>query len=248
MVEDARGAPTRNLMFMDDNLCGKPAYARRLFEALIPLKKRLFFQTHLLMAADLKLMDLAARAGTRFVFVGIESVEDGSLAAVNKAWNRVSDYRTYIQRFHDRGIFVSGGLILGLDKDTPETFSKTLRYMDEIGLDNAAVNMLIPYPGTPMWHQMRNEGRLLTEDYTRYTGLDPVVQPAGMSLEELQDGYDRVLQEFYRPRNYVRRMVRNRMTGRWYLYPVAWFREPRRSRMLRLGHVLNRRGGDRRAA
>lgn len=244
VVEDARRSRSSRLMFMDDNLCGKPGYAKQLFEALIPLKKTLFFQSHVLMAADKELLDLAARAGTRFVFVGIESFETASLKSVNKGWNRVRDYQKYIQAFHDHGIFVSGGLILGLDHDTPETFAHTLEMMNSIGLDNAAVNLLIPYPGTADHARYASQGRLITDDLTRYTGFDPVVRPAKMSVDELMDGYHQVLEEFYRPGRYLRRMQQHGMLRRWYLYPVAWWREPRRRRLLARDYTLNRRGGD----
>ncbi len=245
VVEDVKRARCRRLMFMDDNLCGKPGYAKRLFEALIPLKKKLFFQSHVLMAADKELLDLAARAGTQFVFVGIESFETDSLKAVNKSFNRVKDYKRYIQAFHDHGIFVSGGLILGLDHDTTETFGRTLEMMQTIGLDNAAVNLLIPYPGTPDFKRVQSQGRLITDDYTRYTGFDPVVRPANMSVTELMEGYHQVLDGFYQPGRYLRSMKRHQMMRSWYLYPMAWWREPRRRKLLsRRGHALNRRGGD----
>jgi len=196
------------------------------------------------MAADKELLELAARAGTRFAFVGIESFEAESLKAVNKTWNKIADYRKYIDEFHRVGIFVSGGLILGLDCDTPQTFGHTLNMMHSIGLDNAAVNLLIPYPGTAEYDRYKAEGRLLTHDYSRYTGFDPVVQPANMSVEQLMAGYHEVLKEFYRPTRYMERMARNGMQHRWHLYPVAWWREPRRRRLLSRKWAINRRGGD----
>ncbi len=245
VVEDVRRSRSDRLMFMDDNLCGHPDYAKQLFEALIPLKKQLFYQTHVLMAADKELLELAARAGTRFAFVGIESFETQSLKAVNKSFNRVKDYQKYIKAFHDHGIFVSGGLILGLDHDTPETFGRTLEMMQTIGLDNAAVNLLIPYPGTPDHQRYSAQDRLITDDYTRYTGFDPVVKPANMTVEQLMDGYHQVLDGFYRPRRYMKAIRRHGMWHRWHLYPIAWWREPRRRKLFsRGGHALNRRGGD----
>jgi radical SAM superfamily enzyme YgiQ (UPF0313 family) len=242
VVEDARRATSRNLMFMDDNLCGKRGYAKELFRALIPLKKRLFFQSDLLMTEDPELMDLARRAGTQFVFVGIESFEEASLGSVNKSWNKVSMYKEYIDRFHQQGIFVSAGLILGLDNDRTDIFEKTLRYLIDIGVDNAAVNLLIPYPGTPFYEQMKAEGRILTDDTRRYTGFDVVVEPKQMSVDELMAGYDDVLRRFYSKRRYGATMLR---TGMWrktpHIYAMAWWREPRRRTW---SGTLNRRGGE----
>ncbi len=244
VVEDARRAPSRNLMFMDDNLCGKKGYAKELFRGLIPLKKRLFFQTHLLMAEDAELLELAERAGTQFVFVGIESFEEASLKSVNKSWNKVDRYKGYIDRFHSHGIFVSAGLILGLDCDRPDIFEKTLRYLDEIGVDNAAVNLLIPYPGTDFHAEMKRQGRILTEDTTLYTGFDVVVRPGAMSVEELRAGYDAVLRRFYSPRRYGRTMIQSGLWRKPHVYAMAWWREPRRRTVRSLGREINRRGGE----
>lgn len=244
VVEDARRADCRNLMFMDDNLCGTPRYAKELFRALAPLKKRLFFQTHLLMAEDEELVRLAAEAGCCFVFVGIESVEQASLKSVNKQWNQVERYKRYISILHKHGIFVSAGMILGLDCDKPDIFQKTVQYLHDVGVDNAAVNLLIPYPGTAFHKAMREEGRLLTDDYEQYTGFDVVVRPKGMSVEELQAGFDQVLKEFFAPRRYFTSMLRNGMVSRAPIYALAWWREPRRRTLLSFGTKLNRRGGE----
>lgn len=244
VVEDARRSTSRNLMFMDDNLCGKRGYAKRLFEALIPLQKRLFFQTHLLMAEDLELLDLARRAGAHFAFVGIESFSEASLRSVSKGWNSVDRYKELIRRFHEHDIFVSAGLILGLDHDGPDIFAKTSNYLRDIQVDNAAVNLLIPYPGTAFHAQMQAEGRILTEDYRLYTGFDVVVKPTGMSVHELRSGYDRVLKDFYKPGRYARTWAASGMWRRAPVYALAWWREPRRRRWIGLGSALNRRGGE----
>ena len=244
VVEDARRSPSRNLMFMDDNLCGKRGYAKALFRALIPLKKRLFFQSHLLMAEDPELMELAAQAGTNFVFVGIESVEAASLDSVNKSWNKVEMYKEYIHRFHQQGIFVSAGMILGLDNDGPDIFEKTIDYLVDIGVDNAAVNLLIPYPGTSFHRDMAAQGRLLTDDYSKYTGFDVVVKPQKMSVEQLEAGYQQVLDRFYSPSRYGRTMMTTGMWRKAHIYAMAWWREPRRKTIASLGQSINRRGGE----
>ncbi len=248
VVEDARRARGRNLMFMDDNLCGKRGYAKELFRGLAPLRKRLFFQTHLLMAEDIELLELARAAGARFVFVGIESFEEASLKSVDKGWNKIARYKTWIDRFHAHGIFVSAGLILGLDSDGPDIFDKTVRYLREVGVDNAAVNLLIPYPGTPFHAEMKRQGRILTDDYSKYTGFDLIVQPKGMSAAELEAGFDSVLKRFYTPGRFLRSFARSSVQGHMWrrapIYALTWWREPRRRSFTSLGRRLNRRGGD----
>jgi radical SAM superfamily enzyme YgiQ (UPF0313 family) len=244
VVEDARQATSRNLMFMDDNLCGKRGYAKELFRGLAPLKKRLFFQTHLLMAEDQELLELAREAGAQFAFVGIESFEAASLQSVDKGWNKIERYKTWVDRFHAHGIFVSAGLILGLDSDGPDIFDKTIYYLRQIGVDNAAVNMLIPYPGTAFHAEMARQGRILTEDVRKYTGFDLVVKPKNMTVEELAAGYDKVLQDFYGLGRFAGTMVKSRLWQRAPVYAMAWWREPRRRTYRSLGRRLNRRGGD----
>lgn len=197
VIAEVERAPTRWLVFMDDNLPASRPHAKRLFEAMKGLGKRFFVQTHVLMAEDQELLRLAADAGCRGVFVGLESVSHASLGSIDKTWNRLDRYAEWVERFHGVGIGVSAGIIFGLDEDDPSVFDRTLEFVDRIKVDAAAANLLVPFPGTENGARLEREGRVLDHDLEKYFGQYPLVQPLRMSVDQLMEGYRRFCESFY---------------------------------------------------
>ncbi len=197
VVEEISRAPTRWIVFMDDNLPASRAHAKALFEAMRGLGKKFFVQTHILMAEDRELLALAAEAGCRGVFVGLESVNTASLGSIDKRWNRLEKYAEWVDRFHQVGIAVSAGIIFGLDADDPAVFDRTLEFAEEIRIDTAAANLLIPFPGTELHARLAREGRILDFDLEKYFGQYPLVRPVNMSVEDLYEGYRSFCESFY---------------------------------------------------
>ncbi len=109
------------LMFMDNNLIANKRYAKELFGKMIPLKKWWFSQVSIDMANDKELMRCAANSGCLSVFIGIESFSQESLNNVGKPQNKISEYKKAINTFHEYGIYVIAGLIIGFDEDTVES-------------------------------------------------------------------------------------------------------------------------------
>jgi len=197
VVSDVKRADSRHIFFMDDNLTADPAYAKELFAALRPLKKRLWLQMHLNAAEDEELVRLAAEAGCKGIFTGLESINGASLDSVAKSFNRVEKYKELISVFDRYGIYVGGGLIFGLDGDRPDVFQQTLEFLDDTAICSVAANLVIPYPGTDFYTQMNAEGRLLDRNYNHYTAYSPIVRPEGMTVDELERGYENFTKEFY---------------------------------------------------
>ena len=205
VAADVMRADRKNIFFMDDNFTADAAYAKSLFRALGPLKKRLYFQMQLSAAEDEELVHLASMAGCKGIFCGLESINAASLDSVSKSFNQIEMYKTQLARLDRHGIFVVGGLIFGLDGDNRQVFRKTMDFLNSSGICSAVINLVIPYPGTGFHAQLKEEGRLLDLDYRNYTGYRIVVAPKGMSTEELEQGYRRFIQEFYSAKTLVNR-------------------------------------------
>lgn len=208
VVADVERADRSNIFFMDDNLTVDAVYAKELFKALKPLKKRLYFQMQLSAAEDDELVRLAAEAGCRGVFVGLESINAASLDSVAKSFNQVERYKEEISILDLHGIFVVGGLIFGLDGDGVDAFQQTISFLNNSAICSVAVNLVIPYPGTDFYNQVEDEGRLLDHNYENYTGYRLVVRPKGLYPQELEREYDNFIKEFYSMKNVLSRFRR----------------------------------------
>ena len=219
IVAEVTRAPTRAVVFWDDNIGANPRYAKDLFRALAPLGKWWTSQCTLQAARDDELVRLAAASGCQALFLGLESISQASLDATGKAHNRVNDYGAVIERLHRHGIAVHLGIMFGFDEDDRGIFERTVEFLEETCVDVVTVSMVVPMPGTPVFQRFRAEGRILTEDWSRYDGKQHCVfQPKHMSPEDLVAGTEWVARRFYSLGSIYRRL-RGSRAGVWWNVP-----------------------------
>ncbi|HTY87794.1 MAG TPA: radical SAM protein [Candidatus Acidoferrum sp.] len=205
----------RNFIFVDDNIIAEREYALELFRALAPLNKRWVSQCSILIADDPELLHWAQAAGCRGLFIGIETASDTNLAAMNKQFNHSWSYADRLSRIRHAGIGVVAGMIVGMDADEPEVFSRTLRFLQETQIDAVQLNILTPLPGTPLFQDMESAGRITDRNWSHYDYRHVVFQPARMSAEELQAGADWLYAQFYRLDRILWRFVWAGLTVGW---------------------------------
>ena len=205
----------REMIFVDDNIIADREYARRLFTALIPMRKRWVSQCSIEIADDPDLLRLARRAGCMGLFIGLESLGADNLAAMDKGFNAERDAAERLRRIHAAGIGVIAGIIVGMDGDDERVFERTLRFLLRHGVDAMQLNILSPLPGTPLFADFERAGRITVRDWSRYDFRHVVIRPARMSAEELQAGADWLYSRFYRLDRVLRRVGR-----------VLWSRGP----------------------
>jgi radical SAM superfamily enzyme YgiQ (UPF0313 family) len=221
VVEEIKQMPNKLFLLHDPSLTSNQKYARELFKALIreKVKKGWFANgnVNVLAKIDDEFLKLARRSGCIEWFVGFESVRQESLDETKKNCNRVNDFKSMVKRVHEHDMAVQGGIIFGFDNDTPDIFDKTLETVNELGLDLLEVNILTPFPGTPLFERLEKEKRLLTKDWSKYNQVDVVFKPKNMSEKELYDGARKVAKEFYNVPNIVSRFIRTMMVVKNYL-------------------------------
>jgi radical SAM superfamily enzyme YgiQ (UPF0313 family) len=212
--------PGKVIIFWDENIAADRSYARELFRAITPYRKWWSSQASVHAGLDNEFLALASRSGCKQLFLGLESISQPSLDAAHKRFNRVGDYAAIIQRIHSHGIAVQAGLVFGFDGDPPGIFAETLDFLEFAGVQNATFNILTPFPGTPLFHRLEAEGRILTRDWRRYNGREDVVfTPRLMSPQQLLDGYHWANQRFYSSPSIARRLGRS-PTGLWWTLPL----------------------------
>ena len=186
----------KTIAFLDDNIVGKPGFAKDLFRALIPLKLKWGAQTAVTIAKDDELLELAARSGCRILFIGFESISSANLAAVGKKINIVKEYEKVIQKIHSHGIAIHGFFIFGFDGDNEGIIKETVQFAKQMRLESAQFDYLTPYPGTELYNSMDDNGQIFTKNWSRY-GYELVFQPKLLTREKLKSLHDSAWQEFY---------------------------------------------------
>ncbi|MEQ8763044.1 MAG: radical SAM protein [Planctomycetota bacterium] len=185
------------VVFIDNNLGSRPKYLRALCQELRPLEKIWSAAVTLDVTDDPSLVREMALSGCTGVFIGLESLNDASLAAANKKTPLAEDYARRIRILHDHGIQVTGSFVLGFDTDRPDIFERTIDWVEKVRLETATFHILTPYPGTPLFRQLEREGRLLHKDWSRYDTAHAVFRPKHMSPEQLEAGYRRCYRRLF---------------------------------------------------
>jgi radical SAM superfamily enzyme YgiQ (UPF0313 family) len=181
VVREVAAIDNNRLFFVDNSLAQNDQWEKDLFRALIPLKKK--WVSHPIKDND-EILDLAAEAGCWYVYQAIFDT---------------SDYiRNRVKRLQDRGIGVEGTIILGMDEQDEDDIKRLVDFLLEIKLDLAEFTILTPFPHTPVRESLQKEGRVLSNDWNRYTGGDVVYQPAKISPSRLQDLYYYAWDTFYK--------------------------------------------------
>jgi len=195
------------LFFVDDNIAGRPAYAKELFRTLIPMKIKWFSQASLNIVKDRELLALAQDSGCMGLFIGFESLSQENLKAMGKSMNRAAEYRSAIQTIHDHGIGIQGSFIFGTDYDDKTVFSDVLRFIERTRLEAALFSILTPYPGTRVYEALVRENRIIDTNWEHYDMNHVVFKPKNMTVDELQDGFTWAYKRLYGLRSIALRLL-----------------------------------------
>lgn len=206
VVRDIVDSGGRFFLFLDDNIAGDPAYAKKLFRAITPLGIRWGGQASISIVKNKSILEMARESGCAALFFGIESVSKAQLERMRKSVKLIEEIEQAIKVVEGTGIFFHASMIFGFDSDTKDIFSETLSFLERNKISSATLNILTPYPGTKIYRQFQNERRLLTDDWRFYDHKTAVFTPKNMTPFELQAGRLWVFQEFTRFSSMMRRL------------------------------------------
>lgn len=236
LVDDALSEidrlPGRHLYFLDDHLLGNQKFATELFDGMRGMNR--VFQGAATVDSILRgnLIEKAAEAGLRSVFVGFETFSEENLKQSNKKQNLKKDYELAVQRLHSLGIMINGSFVFGLDEDDHQVFSRTVDWAVKNAITTSTFHVLTPYPGTKLFQDFENQGRILTKNWDLYDTRNVVYQTKNISAEDLKAGYDWAYQEFYSWNNILKASLNHDSlkhilkhlfyTGGWKKFEPLW--------------------------
>ncbi|MGB9639538.1 MAG: B12-binding domain-containing radical SAM protein, partial [Anaerolineales bacterium] len=201
-----------SVFFVDDNFIGnKKILKNELLPALIEWqkdKKGISFSTEasINLADDVELMQMLVAAGFTSVFIGVETPDEDSLANCNKKQNLERNLVEDIKRIQHHGLQVQGGFIVGFDNDLPSIFQRQIEFIQKSGIVTAMVGILQAPPGTGLYERLKKEGRILAHISGDNVDGTTNILPK-MGLDPLVEGYRKILQTLYQPKNYYQRVI-----------------------------------------
>ena len=225
VVEEIKSQKRKFLFFVDDNIVGDKEKAKELFRALIPLKVRWVSQGSIDMLEDEELMDLMIKSGCLGHVIGFESIKPESISTMGKGVNKKfveNQYKEAIEKLRKYGLQTWAAFTIGHDTDTLESIKATYEFARKNKFCFAAYNILMPYPGTPLYDQLKEEGRLLYDGkwwlHPEYKFNYASFVPKNMEAPELTEvafwcrknfnSIRSVIYRFFEPRTNMRNLVR----------------------------------------
>ena len=193
VVAEIKDQPRRDLFFVDDNLVADRPAAKELFAALIPLKVRWVSQVTVNHTDDPELVSLMAASGCLGNVIGFESLEPASLREMRKGHNLAGfdRYAAAVAALRKHHLQTWAAFVLGYDHDTPGSLRATCEWAVAQKFTFSAFNILMPYPGTPLYDRLAADDRLLYEGrwwlHPDYRFNHAAFQPATMTADELTE-------------------------------------------------------------
>ena len=241
-LDALRALEVRNVFFVDDNLIGNPKAAKQLLRYLIEYQRihdyrfRFGTEASLNMAYDPELLALFREARFAWVFIGIESPDEGSLKEAGKLQNLRQDMMASVREIYRHGIDVTAGFIVGFDNDTTDVFDKQYEFVVEAGIRRAMIGLLVAMEKTPLYERLQNEGRLVPDRISSDNSkLTTNVIPVGMTNDQMITGYRRL---YHRLQEYPAIATRIRNKNRYLRNPVSGDARPLREVLGIVGRLV----------
>jgi radical SAM superfamily enzyme YgiQ (UPF0313 family) len=147
--------------FVDDNFAGTIEAAKPLLSELVALKIRWITQMSIHAAHDEQFLALLAKSGCKGVLIGFESLNADNLRTMKKGFNTMrGGYEKALANLRRYNIRVYATFVFGYENDTVESFEQTVDFAIAQRFYIAAFNHLTPFPATPLYDRLKQEGRL----------------------------------------------------------------------------------------
>ena len=156
---------------------------------------------------DRELMKTMREAGCIAVWLGVESGSEAILGAMNKKI-KLEQTRLAYKTAHEVGLMTIANVVLGFPGETEQTAKATIRFVKELNPEDVGFYVATPYPGTPMYEEVKKNGWLRVTDFDKYDTAGPTFETPQLSMEKLAEIRYKAYQQFYLRPGYVLHMMR----------------------------------------
>jgi len=205
----------KQVFLVDDNFIGNH---HRALELCVELEKwqqahgfpvMFYTEASMDLARKSALIDAMVKANFFHVFLGIESPSKESLQETRKFQNLAMDPVSCVDFLHERGLWVTGGFIVGFDSDTEDIFERQIEFIERTAIPWALLNSLHAMPRTALYERMQKEGRLLVESQYSSGDTNPPNFRTKLAPAVLLRGLAKTLAAIYEPEAFYERAWRS---------------------------------------
>ncbi len=200
----------KNFVFRDPVFAISKKHTVDLCQKIIQnnIKFNLCIETHL-NNIDEELSLMLKSAGVKLIYIGIES----GVKKIRDESHRLSEENdkqiekiNYLEKL---GIMVKANYIVGLPKDTKETYLQTLEYAKEVNTSYAQFSVFTPYPGTPSYLDYKE--KITTKKFEDFTQWRLVFNHENFSQKDISDLITKSYTEYYLNFKWIVKYLKNKL-------------------------------------
>ena len=197
------------IFFCEDNFTIKVKRTKRILETIINsgVPNKLYFSCQSrvdTLYRNPELIDLMHKAGMRQVFLGVETVHQQSLDAMNKKNTTPKMTQKVVSMLQDRGISIFGGVILGFPGETKTMVRQTIQYAKTLKMDVVQFTPITAFPGTSFYQEMDEKGLITSRNYKHYDLFHTMMGTEQLSNRDLYRLVGEAYAAYYLSGEYLR--------------------------------------------
>lgn len=183
----------QNLSFIDDCWNLNPKWSKNFAEQILEKKIEIkwFAYTradHIIRDERLGVLKKLVKSGLTHVCIGAESCYNTDLKSVNKKiFSDATKKAFQILKEKYPSVFRQATFIIGMRNENRQSLMEQLNYGNQLGADLLVFHTMTPFPGTPLWEELKKNDKLGVEDFRYYDMINPIIKMSENSKEEIEN-------------------------------------------------------------
>jgi radical SAM superfamily enzyme YgiQ (UPF0313 family) len=217
--------------FTDDNFSRNKNW-EAIFDGLIRLRRDEHIPIDFMIQVDTQSHRIprfaakAAEAGCTQVFIGLESLNEKNLEAVEKKQNKVHDFQGMIAMYQNAGIVAHAAYIIGFPFDSEGSVARDMtRLRDEFNVPQASFFMLTPLPGSQDHKAALSRGMVLDADLNNFDSFHSTFRHEWMGAGAWTRAYESAWKDFYSVPHMIRILKQTPTKKYWDIFlNFLWYK------------------------
>nr|MDO8112722.1 radical SAM protein [Candidatus Sigynarchaeota archaeon] len=225
ILEDIEHVAVNNkeyIFFSDDNFTINPGRVKQILEGIIESKvaRKLHYgcQSRVdTLYENPWLVKLMSKSKFRQVFLGIESLHQQSLDAMNKVHTTPAKAKKVVEMLSKEGISVYGGMIIAFPGETREMVYQNIQFAKSLKLSMMQFTPITAFPGTEFYEEMKAKGMITSTNYLDYDLFHTMMKTEQLSAEEIYGLMKEAYAACYLDHDYIKQQAKQFLNpfGKW---------------------------------
>ncbi len=153
---------------------------------------------------DKNLIEKLKSAGLSTLYYGVESGSQRVLDLMKKGIT-LKQAEDAVKAAKEVGVEILTSFILGFPGETSKEIDKTIDFSIKLNADYSQFSILTPFPGTPIYHELKEKDLIDTEKWDQYTVLKSVIkyEKLGLSKKMVERKLAKAYFKFYTRPKYL---------------------------------------------